>query len=75
MTPQVRTMNCKEFGELHSGDAFHLDGRLYRKLSKYSAVLLRSASGQEPPIRISRLIHPETDVTEEDLAGNPTMAG
>lgn len=50
------------FRNLDVGDVFRLDGRLYKKQSKYSALLLRSAANKEPMINIKRMIHPDITV-------------
>ena len=51
------------FQQLDVGDEFYLDGRLYRKRSNYSAVLLRLATGEPPAIKINRMINPDIAVT------------
>jgi hypothetical protein len=54
-----------EFRNLDVGDVFRLDGRLYKKQSKYSALLLRSAANKQPMINIKRMIHPDITVVAE----------
>jgi hypothetical protein len=50
------------FRNLDVGDVFRLDGRLYKKKSKYSALLLCSAADKQPMINIKRMIHPDITV-------------
>ena len=59
------------FQQLEIGDEFYLDGRLYRKRSNFSAVLLRLATGESPVIKINRMINPDIAVTGvREAAGN-----
>jgi hypothetical protein len=60
-------MEPMEFREIEIGDTFRLDRRLYRKHSKYSAVLLRQASDREPMIQLKRMIHPDVNVEQAEL--------
>lgn len=60
-------MEPREFRDVEIGDHFRLDGRLYRKHSKYSAVLVRQATDREPMIQLKRMIHPDVAVEQTEL--------
>ena len=60
-------MESREFRNIDVGDMFRLDGRLYKKHSKYSALLLRSATDKAPMINIKRMIHPDATVAYAEV--------
>ena len=57
-------MESLNFRELEIGDEFRLDGRLYRKRTNYSALLLDATSGDLPATNINRMIRPGTAVVD-----------
>jgi hypothetical protein len=55
-------MESQDFRSVAIGDEFRLDGRVYQKRTKYSAQLIRSASGDSPQMTINRMIDPDKAV-------------
>lgn len=55
-------MASQTFRALAIGDAFRLDGRVYQKRSKYSALLIQLESGELPRMKINRMMNPSTAV-------------